>query len=78
MFAEGPVSKLLPYFLGHRLVFFFSNAQAPAYPPGLAYRRLKVERIKQSNIKFTVFSSLSPGLFFFSVHLNYCSIVAET
>lgn len=55
----------VPYFSGHRPVFFFSNARTPAYPPGSAIRRLKVEIIKHSNLKSTVFSSLSSGLFFF-------------
>lgn len=36
----------LPYFPGHRPVFFFNVERASAYPPGSAYRRLKVEKTR--------------------------------
>lgn len=35
VFAEGPVSKLLPYFLGYRLVFFFIRCVSLGLSPGI-------------------------------------------
>lgn len=61
------------YFPGHRPVFFFNDAGAPAYPPGSAYRRLKVEKNWTVKYKIHCFyplyccSSLLWGLVFSSV-----------